>query len=173
MWSDVKQCFLGNTFFYFHGFPVSKYFLLLDSPPSITYKITCSTEVYGRIRLLRMMIERLAVFLILRLGPLQSKLILSTNASEIVQIQTKRSYAEILNISLASFDKFTICARYVRLSGGNRIIQQCPRFLTFNFYVSSEISRHPNQYLVSYQQNTLLGNLLLLETAVYFLEMHL
>ena len=88
-----------------------------------------------------MIILTLALVLFFYSVPLQCKLILSTNASK--PVQNEGSHAEILNSSLERFDNFTLCAR----------------FLTFNFSVSSEICHQPNQYLFTYQQMSLLGNL--------------
>ena len=57
-----------------------------------------------------MMLQPLGLFLFLYVVSLQCKLILSTNASKLVQ--NEGSYAEIVNSSLQRFDNFTLCARY-------------------------------------------------------------
>ena len=61
-----------------------------------------------------MMLQPLGLFLFLYVVSLQCKLILSTNASKLVQ--NEGSYAEIVNSSLQRFDNFTLCARY-RITG--------------------------------------------------------
>ena len=104
-----------------------------------------------------MIISTLALVQFFYSVPLQCKLILSTNASK--PVQNEGSHAEILNSSLELFDNFTLCARYYHCHKIYRIQYCNVRFLTFNFSVSSEICHQPNQYLFTYKQMSLLGNL--------------
>ena len=60
--------------------------------------------------MLTMMLGTLVLFLFLHPDSLHCKLILVSNASELVL--NEESHAEILNTSLQRFDNFTLCARY-------------------------------------------------------------
>ena len=105
-----------------------------------------------------MIFQTLGLILFLYPAFLHCKLILSTNASK--PVQNEGSHAEILNSSLQRFDNFTLCARYCQPEDYTifNITNYDVRFFTFNFSVSSEISRQPNQYLFTYEQMSLLGN---------------
>ena len=64
---------------------------------------------YTDIRL-TMVFQHLELFLFLYPVHLQCKLILLSNASELVH--DEESHAQLLNSSLQRFDSFTLCARY-------------------------------------------------------------
>ena len=59
-----------------------------------------------------MMLGTLGLFLFFHPVPFHCKLILLSNASELVRNEESQSHAEILNTSLQRFDNFTLCARY-------------------------------------------------------------
>ena len=68
---------------------------------------------YKDIRL-TMVFQHLELFLFLYPVHLQCKLILLSNASELVH--NEESHAQLLNSSLQRFDNFTLCGRYISIS---------------------------------------------------------
>ena len=110
---------------------------------------------------LTMRLKTLGLFLfLLFLVPFHCKLILSSDPSK---PHPSQSYAEILNTSLQRFDNFTLCGRY-RISGyypkSSGALSQfnAIRFLTFNFVVEFEKTRHLIQYIFAYFRMLFLGN---------------
>ena len=69
-----------------------------------------------------MMLQTLGLFLLLQPVALYCKLILLSNASELVMLE--EIHAEILNTSLQRFDNFTLCARY-GITGYHKSVQTC------------------------------------------------
>ena len=94
------------------------------------------TRLFPRMKCLKIFV------LFLHMVPLQCKLVLSTNPSEL--FQNKRSKVEIVKSSLGRFDSFTVCWR----------------FLTYTFSVSTDTDitpYGPHQYLLTYHEMLLLG----------------
>ena len=108
---------------------------------------------------LTMRLKTLGLFLfLLLLVPFHCKLILSTSKPH-----PSQSHAEILNTSLQRFDNFTLCGRY-RITGcypkSSGVLLQfiAIRFLTFNFLVEFQKTRHLIQYIFAYFRMLFLGN---------------